>query len=104
MLRFNIIYVIERGEAGCMSSLGHKGALKYKIRLLSLSFPETWSPENFLFEMGDQTEFARRLGSTTNEALVILTHWGRATHICVGNLTIIVSDNGLSPGRRQAII
>ena len=35
---------------------------------------------------------------------VILTHWGRVTHICVGNLTIIGSDNGLSPGRRQAII
>ena len=33
-----------------------------------------------------------------------LTHWGRVTHICVGNLTIIDSDNGLSPGRRQAII
>ena len=33
-----------------------------------------------------------------------LTHWGRVTHICVGNLTIIVSYNGLSPGRRQAII
>ena len=32
-----------------------------------------------------------------------LTHWGRVTHICVGNLTIIVSDNGLSPGQRQAI-
>ena len=31
-----------------------------------------------------------------------LTHW--VTHICVGNLTIIGSDNGLSPGRRQAII
>ena len=26
-----------------------------------------------------------------------LTHWGRATHICVGKLTIIGSDNGLSP-------
>ena len=26
------------------------------------------------------------------------------THICVSKLTIIVSDNGLSPGRRQAII
>ena len=26
------------------------------------------------------------------------------THICVGNLTIIGSDNGLSPERRQAII
>ena len=34
----------------------------------------------------------------------MLTHWGRVTHICVGNLTIIGSDNGLSPGRRQAII
>ena len=33
-----------------------------------------------------------------------LTHWGRVTHICVSNLTIITSDNGLSPGRRQAII
>ena len=33
-----------------------------------------------------------------------LNHWGRVTHICVGNLTIIGPDNGLSPGRRQAII
>ena len=32
-----------------------------------------------------------------------LTHWGRVTHICVGNLTIIGSDNGLSPERCQAI-
>ena len=34
----------------------------------------------------------------------LLTHWGRVTHICVGSITIIGSDNGLSPGRRQAII
>ena len=33
-----------------------------------------------------------------------LTHWGCVTHICVSKLTIISSDNGLSPGRRQAII
>ena len=33
-----------------------------------------------------------------------LTHWGRVTHIYVSKLTIIGSDNGLSPGRRQAII
>ena len=33
-----------------------------------------------------------------------LTHWGRVTHICVSNLTIIGSDNGLSPDWRQAII
>ena len=33
-----------------------------------------------------------------------LTHWGRVTHICVSKLTIIGSDNGLSPGQCQAII
>ena len=33
-----------------------------------------------------------------------LTHWGRVTRICASKLTIIGSDNGLSPGRRQAII
>ena len=32
-----------------------------------------------------------------------LTHWDQVTHICVGNLTIIGSDNGLLSGRRQAI-
>ena len=36
--------------------------------------------------------------------LMALTHWGRVTHKCVSKLTIIGSDNGLSPGRRQAII
>ena len=35
---------------------------------------------------------------------ISLTHWGRATHICISKLIIIGSDNGLSPGRRQAII
>ena len=35
---------------------------------------------------------------------LFLTHWGRVRHICVGKLSIIASDNGLSPGRRQAII
>ena len=33
-----------------------------------------------------------------------LTHWGRVTHVCVSDLSITGSDNGLSPGRRQAII
>ena len=33
-----------------------------------------------------------------------LTHWGRVTHICVSKLTLIGSENGLSPSRRQAII
>ena len=42
--------------------------------------------------------------SCTTARLKGLTDWGRETHICVGKLTIIASDNGLSPGRRQAII
>ena len=33
-----------------------------------------------------------------------LSHWDRVTYICVSKLAIIGSDNGLSPGRRQAII
>ena len=34
----------------------------------------------------------------------MLTHWGRVTYICIRKLTIIGSDNGLSPERRQTII
>ena len=37
-------------------------------------------------------------------SLIVLTHWARMMHICLGNLTIIGSGNGLPPVRRQAII
>ena len=43
-------------------------------------------------------------GWRLNEPNLSLIHWGRVTHICGGNLTIIGSDNGLSPDRRQTII
>ena len=33
-----------------------------------------------------------------------ITHCSRVTHLCVSKVTTIGSDNGLSPGRRQAII
>ena len=36
--------------------------------------------------------------------LYALTHCSRVTHIWIGKLTIIGPDNGVSPGRRQAII
>ena len=42
--------------------------------------------------------------NTSRAVLNPLTHWGRVTHICVSDLTSIGSRNGLSPGRRQAII
>ena len=48
--------------------------------------------------------YTLRLIQNIHMLLTTLTHWGRVTHICVGNLTIIGSDNGLSPGRRQAIV
>ena len=34
----------------------------------------------------------------------LITHWGRVTYIGVSKLSILGSDNGLSPGRRQPII
>ena len=43
-------------------------------------------------------------GCTSKLAPYYSTHWDRVTHICVGNLTINGSNNGLSPGWRQAII
>ena len=33
-----------------------------------------------------------------------ITHWGRVMHVCASKLATIGSDNGLSPGQRQAII
>ena len=90
----------------------------------------TNAPHYFWASWGDQDSRERRLNGTGqkwwstikvcqwvlrsllsivwSKAVVLvgcyhLTHWGRVTHICVGNLTIIGPDNGLSPGRRQAI-
>ena len=56
----------------------------------------TWLPAAWLIRNGADL----RNGTSETD----LTHWGRVTHTCVGKLTIIGSDNGLSPGRRQAII
>ena len=53
---------------------------------------------------GQWVKFVPTLMSDVMVGFNQLTHWGRVTHICVSKLTIISSDNGLSPGRRQAII
>ena len=34
----------------------------------------------------------------------VITHWGRVMHTCVSKIIIIGSNNGLSLGRRHAII
>ena len=60
----------------------------------------------FAYELEYQTGKVHLKGISTRtvDPMHLLTHWGRVTHICVGNLTIIGSDNGLSPSRCQAII
>ena len=35
---------------------------------------------------------------------ISLTHWGRVMHLCVDDLIINGTDNGLAPGQHQAII
>ena len=59
--------------------------------------------------MAPEDDIAKLLYNLTQQDLVFvwsrtLTHQGRVIHICIGNITLIGSDNGLSPGRRQPII
>ena len=75
-------------------------------------------PNSQLFSIGTDNGLAPKRWQAiiwTNDGLVQrhisaslslneLIHWGRVTHKCVGTNTNIGSDNGLSPGRRQAII
>ena len=56
------------------------------------------------WSLGIDTWFHTFCNGCNYLSMVALTHWGRATHICVGKLTISGSDTGLSPGRCQAII
>ena len=53
--------------------------------------------------------FSLRLNHSSQVILGIwpslsLIHWGRVMHICLSKLTIIGSDNGLSPCEHQAIL
>ena len=71
-------------------------AMLYHCFYQCIIFLLLWSP----------TYFARNRFSVSWHIVLslLLTNWGRVTHICVNKLIIIGSDNGLSPGRRQAII
>ena len=62
-----------------------------------------WEIINYIIiKIGCNTHLSLQFNSDSDKPP--LTHWGRVTHIYVSKLTIIGSDNGLSPGRRQAII
>ena len=69
--------------------------------ILGQKHPERWANTE------PKSPYFIKLKSVVEKEMAVeiyLTHWGRVTHICVSKHTIIVSDNGLSPGRRQAII
>ena len=57
-----------------------------------------------MFSYQNWNGFDRIIGVLHIHHFTNITHWGRVTNICVSKLIIIGSDNGLSPGRRQAII
>ena len=68
------------------------------------SFQFSWNSQVFVWEtLAIIVCSVPHLRSPWDE-LKQLTHWGQVTHIWVTKLTIISSDNGLSPERRQAII
>ena len=69
--------------------------------LHSVWFSRTFS-FSLLHKVSDEIYVMKCPGWSHNH--MCLTHWGRVTHICVSKQTNIGSDNGLSPGRRLAII
>ena len=83
----------------CKQFAMQKSANSFGIGILVLSIAHTYAEalyfcsDALLVEKYDVTGFSKWL-----------THWGRMTHICINKLAIIGSDNGLSPGQRQAII
>ena len=69
-----------QGQTGIITLQEHKhGFALYVIKFHNIEIECVWNSPSF-------------------------THWGRVMHICVSKLTIIGSDNGFSPERRQAII
>ena len=72
---------------------------------------EIEEPRVIGLKLSDRFEIWQTLDNTDAEAHIkfqsktmMLTHWGRVTHTYVDKPTIIGSDNGLLPERRQAII
>ena len=81
-------------QRACSQTRDQKGWPPYIISSITVGVPH------------DPLQILWNIVSSANAYMYAepLTHWGRVTHICVGNLTITGPDNVLSPGRRQAII
>ena len=85
----------------CPSKAHHFNYLPYIISKIK---DITKSKYIFVCSAKQSTESRSLTAQNFNVVSDVLTHWGRVTHICANKLIIIGSDNGLSPGWRQAII
>ena len=66
-----------------------------------------WNPASFLSQLYYYESYIfnyNMIACRLQAGIWLLTHRGPVTHICTRRLAIIGSDNGLSPGRCQAII
>ena len=82
------------------------GALVSPVRIMPTMFSthRLWSNPIARILLSSETHY---LYYPVNQGAYVtdeLTYWGRVTHTCASKLTIIGSDNGLSPGQHQAII
>ena len=78
----------------------------YPMPAMSANLNQVWSENRYGTKCSDCQSYSTSPEMCTGFTflMLFLTHCDRVTHICVGTNTNIGSDNGLSPGRRQAII
>ena len=111
------VETIHRGGLNYLSLLGlkkkrgvetiHWGKKNALNRCWVIYYLALWWPSSLIYDVyfvWTELPVATLPCLIKNDIISLLTLWGRVTHICVSKLTIIGSDNGLSPERRQAII
>ena len=81
------------GHSEQVMSGRHTEYICVECRQHAPTLPNTWAVRREITPRG-----------ITRAPETLLTHWDRVTHICVSKTTIIGPDNGLLPGRHQAII
>ena len=83
---------------GTVSKIGHLRAVNRLVKNLQFMY----STCTLVYSLLWRWQYMQRHFYLGNVGRII--RCGRVTHICVDKLTIIRSDNGLSPHMRQAII
>ena len=90
--------IIDKSRVSIKVSYCRRNKTKHKITARFMGYAVV------ICHNGSKKVKSYKFVAKTHWTTLILSHWGRVTHICVRKLTTFDSDNGLSPGRRQAII